>query len=109
MAAHGSGARGLHFRTMSSPESAFFDLGNGAYRATELTRGPWNPEHQHAGPPIALVAGAIERAAAGLELRHVARLTANLLRPIPIDDVSVSVQTEYAGRNVAHFAAQAPC
>lgn len=91
---------------MSSPESAFVDLGHGAYRATALTRGPWDPGHQHAGPPIALVAGAIERAAAELELRHVARLTANLLRPIPIDEMSVSVQTEYAGRNVAHFAAQ---
>jgi len=91
---------------MDNPESAFFALGNEQYRATELTRGPWNPEHQHAGPPIALVAGAIERAAAKLELRHVARLTANLLRPIPIGEVRVAVQTEYAGRNVAHFAAQ---
>jgi hypothetical protein len=91
---------------MSSPESAFVDLGNGAYRATALTRGPWNPGHQHAGPPIALVAGAIEHAAAELELRHIARLTANLLRPIPIGDVTVAIQAEYAGRNVAHFAAQ---
>ena len=91
---------------MASPESAFVALGDGVYRATELTRGPWNPEHQHAGPPIALVAGAIEREAAKLEFRHIARLTANLLRPIPIADVSLAVQTEYAGRNVAHFAAQ---
>ena len=91
---------------MASPESAFVDLGNGAYRSTELTRGPWNPEHQHAGPPIALVAGAIERAATALELRHVARLTANLLRPIPIADLTIAVQTDYAGRNVAHLAAQ---
>lgn len=91
---------------MASPESAFVDLGNGAYRATELTRGPWNPEHQHGGPPIALVAGEIERAAAKLEFRHIARLTANLLRPIPIADLTVAVQTEYAGRNVAHLAAQ---
>jgi hypothetical protein len=87
-------------------ESAFVALGNGAYRATALTRGPWSPEHQHAGPPIALAAGEIERAAAALEFRHIARLTANLLRPIPISELSVAVQTEYAGRNVAHFAAQ---
>src|SRR5436190_627004 len=106
MDAPGSRARHRHLRMMTNPESAFIDLGNGAYRATALTRGPWNPKHQHAGPPIALVAGAIERAAAQLELRHIARLTANLLRPIPIDQVSVAVQTEYAGRNVAHFAAQ---
>ena len=87
-------------------DSAFVSLGNGAYRASELTRGPWNPDHQHAGPPIALVAGEIERAARQLEFTHVARLTANLLRPIPITQLSVQVQSEYAGRNVAHFAGQ---
>lgn len=90
----------------ASADSAFVSLGNATYRATELTRGPWNPDHQHAGPPIALVAGEIERAARHLEFAHVARLTANLLRPIPIGELAVRVQTEYAGRNVAHFAAQ---
>lgn len=87
-------------------DAAFVALEDGAFRATELTRGPWNPEHQHAGPPIALVARAIEKAAAALDLTHVARLTANLLRPIPIGELSVEVQTEYSGRNVAHLAAQ---
>jgi hypothetical protein len=90
-------------------EAAFVALGPGTFRATELTRGPWSPEHQHAGPPIALVARAIEQAAASLDLTHVARLTANLLRPIPIGELAIEVQTEYAGRNVAHFAAQLAC
>ena len=81
-------------------------LENGCYASTGLTRGPWHPDHQHAGPPIALVARAIERAAAALDLTHVARLTANLLRPIPISELAVEVQTEYAGRNVAHFSAR---
>jgi hypothetical protein len=81
-------------------------LENGAYASTDLTRGPWHPEHQHGGPPIALVARSIERAAAALELTHVARLTANLLRPVPIAELAIAVQTDYAGRNVAHFSAQ---
>ena len=88
------------------PACAYQALENGAYGSTGLTRGPWHPEHQHAGPPIALVARSIERAAAALDLTHVARLTANLLRPIPIAELSVEVQTEYAGRNVAHFSAR---
>jgi len=88
------------------PSSAYVALADGGYAATGLTRGPWHPEHQHAGPPIALVARSIERAAAALELRHVARLTANLLRPIPIATLTVEVETEYAGRNVAHFSAR---
>lgn len=87
------------------PSSAFVALEDGAYRATDLTRGPWDPGHQHAGPPIALVARAIERAAAPLHLTHVARITANLLRPIPIGKCSVEVETGYAGRNTAHFSA----
>lgn len=89
-----------------APASAFVALGGDAFRATELTRGPWHVEHQHAGPPIALVARAIERAAAALELTHIARLTANLLRPIPIAELAIEVQTDYAGRNAAHFSAR---
>lgn len=89
----------------ASPASAYLALGNGGYRATELTRGPWHPDHQHAGPPIALVAREIERAAAALEMTHVARLTANLYRPIPIAELSVEVREDYAGRNAAHLSA----
>jgi len=85
--------------------SAFAPLGEGRYRATRLTRGPWDPGHQHAGPPIALVAREVLRAAAPLELAHLARITANLLRPIPIAEVAIAVQTDYAGRNAAHFSA----
>lgn len=77
----------------------------GGWRATELTRGPWDPGHQHAGPPSALVAREVLRAAAPLGLAHLARLTANLLRPIPIAELSIAVATDYAGRNAAHFSA----
>lgn len=92
--------------TLSPISSAYIALEKGAYAASDLTRGPWHPDHQHAGPPIALVARSIERAAADLDLTHIARLTANLLRPIPIADLTVEVRTEYAGRNVAHFSAR---
>jgi hypothetical protein len=77
----------------------------GGWRATELTRGPWDPGHQHAGPPSALVAREVLRAAAPLGLTHLARLTANLLRPIPIAELSIAAATDYAGRNAAHFSA----
>jgi len=74
--------------------SAYIPAGDGLWRATELTRGPWDPGHQHAGPPIALLARQIERAAAPLGLTHVARLTANLFRPIPIAELRIDVQTD---------------
>ena len=91
---------------MPPAASAYVALANGNYASTDLTRGPWHPDHQHGGPPIALVARGIERAGAALGLTHVARLTANLLRPIPIAELAIEVQTDYAGRNVAHFSAQ---
>jgi hypothetical protein len=85
------------------PGSAYAVAGEGRYRATELTRGPWDPQHQHAGPPIALVCRAVERAAHAHGLTHLSRLTANLLRPVPIGELSVQVAVDYAGRNAGHL------
>jgi hypothetical protein len=90
----------------NGPPSAFIARENDIYQATELTRGPWNPEHQHAGPPTALVAQAIAQAAAPLGFTHIARLTASLFRPIPITEIRVAVETVYAGRNAGHFSAR---
>ena len=86
--------------------SAYVALDDQRFQSSELTRGPWDPGHQHAGPPIALAGREIGRAAAALGMTHLARLTANLLRPVPIAPLRVEVATEYAGRNVAHFSAR---
>jgi len=86
--------------------AAYAALDSGAFRSSPLTRGPWDPAHQHAGPPVALVCRAIERAASEYGLTHLARLTANLLRPVPIGDLDVEVAPDYVGRNAAHFSAR---
>ncbi len=88
------------------PVAAFLPLDGGGFAATELTRGPWSPQHQHAGPPIALVTGALEAVAAAHGLTHMARLTANLLRPVPIDVLQVTVAEDYVGRSAGHFSAE---
>jgi len=64
--------------------AAYRVLSETTFRATALTGGPWSPEHQHAGPPSALICRAVERAAAPHGLTHIGRLTVNLLRPLPI-------------------------
>ena len=92
--------------TESMPCSAFTALDGGSYRPSLLTRGPWHPDHQHAGPPIALMCRAIEHAALKLGLTHLSRLTANLLRPVPIRDFAIEVITHYVGRNSGHFSAR---
>ena len=84
-------------------DAAYVELDSGAFRATRLTVGPWNPEHQHGGPPSALIAHAVERAAASEGLAHLARLTVNLIRPAPIGECRVQVATDYAGRNAGHY------
>jgi len=88
-----------------APTAAFAALDARGFRSSALTRGPWHPEHQHGGPPIALVCRAIEQAAREHGLTHLARITANLLRPVPIGDLIVEVMTDYVGRNAGHFSA----
>jgi hypothetical protein len=85
------------------PNAAYSALGDHGFRASAFTRGPWDPDHQHAGPPVALACRAAERAARQHGLEHMARLTANLLRPVPIGDLVVDVAVDYVGRNAGHF------
>lgn len=89
------------------PAAAYAPLDTGpGYRASALTRGPWSPEHQHAGPPTALVCRAIEQRAQAEGLGHLSRLTANLLRPVPVAELAVTVSADYIGRNAGHFSAR---
>ena len=44
---------------MTLPEAFYLPEGD-RFRATEATRGPWSEEHQHGGPPSALLARALE-------------------------------------------------
>lgn len=88
------------------PPAAYAVVSPRTVRATELTRGPWDPQHQHAGPPIAMVCRAIELVARDHGLTHIGRLTANLLRPLPIAELEIEVTTDYSGRNAAHYSAQ---
>ena len=84
-------------------DAAYSEVGDGMFRASPLTRGPWHPDHQHAGPPSALICRAIEHVAAKDGLTHLARLTVNLLRPAPIHECRVDVAADYVGRNAGHF------
>jgi len=82
---------------------AFYVPEGAAFRATELTRGPWSPDHQHAGPPSALISAVIER---GLPPQMaVARMTVEILRPVPIALLAVAVQPLRAGRSVQWLSA----
>ena len=79
---------------------SFFFRGDGdVFEPTELTRGPWDPDSQHAGPPAALLARAIERGGDG-DAKHVGRITVEVLRPVPMATLTVSAEVVRPGRSV---------
>ena len=77
----------------------FEPLGDGRFRATEHTSGPWDAGLQHAGPPSALLARAIERLAPEPD-RVVARVTVEILGPVPVAEVQVRAAVQRSGRSV---------
>jgi hypothetical protein len=80
-------------------EAFFLPLGDGRWRATGHTTGPWDERFQHGGPPSALLGRAIEQ----VERRDdvlVARMTVEILGPIPVDEVHVTARVLRPGRSV---------
>lgn len=92
--------------------SLFEHLGDGRFQPTELSRGPWDPDALHGGPPAALVAGAMEDAVAAFARDELtgddgstvsffpARFTAELLRPVPLAELAVGTTLRRKGRKI---------
>ncbi len=78
---------------------AFYERAAEQFVATELTRGPWDPEAQHAGPPSALICREIEALEDAAEFQ-LGRLTFEILRPVPIGPLSVAARVVRPGRRV---------
>lgn len=79
---------------------AFYVSDGDRYLPTELTRGPWSAEAQHAGPPAALIARAIESLEGdGLQL---ARFTLDVLRPVPLVPLRVEARVVRQGRSTQY-------
>jgi hypothetical protein len=84
---------------MPSPE-AFFVEDRGVLLPTELCRGPWSPDHQHGGPPAALLARALEGVGLTTEDAQIARMSVEFLRPVPLAPLRVEAQVQRPGRKV---------
>ena len=79
---------------------AFYkQVDQGRFESTPLTAGPWSADSQHAGPPSALLVRAIEKfePAPGTRL---ARLSVDVLGPVPIAPLDVEVHRVRPGRRV---------
>ena len=74
---------------------AFFIAQNGGYQATEHTVGPWSSKSQHASPPCTLICRELEAQADGM---HIARISFDLLKPIPLSQFSIEVDQRVGGK-----------
>jgi len=83
----------------------FTAAGDGVWRPDEATRGPWDPAAQHGGAPAALVGGLIERVEPGAHMR-VARVTVELLRPVPLTELRAETEIVRGGKRVQLVAAR---
>jgi Thioesterase-like superfamily len=84
---------------------AFYERDGDRFRATELTRGPWDPGAQHAGPPAALLAYALEGLPESGDFQ-VGRVTFEILRSVPIAPVRVQARVARPGRRVQMLEAE---
>jgi hypothetical protein len=75
-----------------------------AFLATDHARGPWDPAAQHGGPPSALV-GHVLQADHPRDDARFARVTIEILRPVPVARLHVATEVVRGGRKVEHLAA----
>ena len=82
-----------------STYGAMFERDGTRYVPTQLARGPWNPKALHGGAPSALFATVCEMHDPG-PAAFVARVTVELMRPVPLAPLELRVRTIRPGKKV---------
>ena len=80
-------------------DAFYLPLGDDRWRSTAHTSGPWDARFQHGGPPSALLGRAIERCSPREDML-VARLTVDILGPIPVGELELRSRMLRPGRRV---------
>ena len=80
-------------------DSFYVPLGDGRWQATVHTTGPWDAGVQHGGPPSALLGRTIQRCQPREDMMT-ARFTCEILRPIPVGELTVAARLARPGRSV---------
>ena len=62
--------------------------------------GPWDPNAMHGGPPLTLCGRVIADHADGQDVFHLARISVELIRPIPLAPLTVEVIETRPGRRI---------
>ena len=77
--------------------SFYTERPDGAFDASPATAGPWGPDLQHAGPPAALAVRELEREPGP----PIARVTVDILRPIPVAPVAIATRVLRPGKRIS--------
>jgi hypothetical protein len=80
-------------------DAFYLPLGDGRWSSTVHTTGPWDARFQHGGPPASLLGRAVERCAPRDDVL-VARMTVEILGPVPVGEVEVRARVLRPGRSV---------
>jgi hypothetical protein len=84
---------------LDSASESFYVADGDRLIPTALTRGPWDAGSQHAGPPSALIVRALE-ACEPREGMQIGRVTVEILRPVPLEPLTVTARVVRPGRSV---------
>lgn len=100
----GDGGGDRSVDTMRSMPDSYFTTDDGArFVPTDHCRGPWDPGSCHAGPPTGLMVRALERL---VPHHRLARITVELMRPIPMAGFGVQAEIRRPGRSVTWSSAE---
>lgn len=83
---------------------ALFKIEGASFLPTSLAGSPWHPDVLHGGAPAGLLAFCLEREVEGSGLQP-AKLSIDLLRPVPKASLSVKVRTLRKGKRILLLAA----
>lgn len=92
-------AKGSQTVSDEDVEAFYVPRGEGVFLSTRHTAGPWTTEAQHLGPPSALLVRALEQVGADRETQ-LARVTVEILGPVPIEELTVRAELVRPGRSV---------
>ena len=80
------------------PEAFYLPLGDDRFRPTRATESPWDRTAQHGGPPAALLAQVIDKTVD--DVLRLARISLDILGPVPLQDAQIEVSPIRPGRLV---------
>lgn len=89
------------YETVVEAESFREDANTGTFIATEHTASPWNADHQHAGPAVALMIRCAEALSLPVTRPLTTQVAVDILSPIPRAAVAVTARVVKAGELAA--------